>query len=602
MPPQQGTVPAIADEEKSLEEQETYEARRKRIRKDNLTECRGICLFMIFVTVFSVGLILDQDAASSQLADHLKKKLTMGDVTLDSITAPDRFWKYFHMSVVPAVWDVDVIQNPSVDGLSSFTVDATENNTDITYAWSLSKYMHPVDIPNRMIGGIRLRQVRVMEEGDCQASPMFSKYKTNCYPGFTQENEATSTFGPDGIYSYQHDNGPTLSGNLATYGSGGFVKELSTNLTKAMIQLSDLETKGFLDRATRAMFLDFAVWSSWTGTYAVVQIIIEFGPAASMSHNTAVLILRETSLKVGGFGTTQELWALALQIIVLVFVLWYLFEEGVEFWSSWREYFTDMWNVLDWLNMGIIIWGFVVRVFVWMEAAKQELAEKAIVNRDDFTSFIGLAKQSELVRLLGAFNAVLLWMKCVKYLRKVPVIKTFLRTIWGSLELFAPFIFMFAIVFVGFVMAFNIGFGDIVLELSTFYDTTVFLIRAYLRDVNIEEAYEELPALTGFMVIVYYIGLVLVAIVVVNAIISEAMLSAKSVPKKKKRGEIDDHEDEPVEEVFRVLHEWKIRLVKRCVPKRYWKIFLKKKVESTDDGGFDEADDEEIKLPSYSVF
>lgn len=592
MPPQTA-IEDVPEEEEELEEQETPEAKRKRIRSENLGECRGICLFFIYLSVFSVGLILDQDVASSQLADHLKFKLSMGHVKIDSVTTPDKLWNYMYLSVLPAIFDTEVTEVARYpDGSQQFMINM-ENNTDIKYAWTLSKYMHPIDIPNRMIGGVRVRQVRIMEEAECQVSPMFSLYKTNCYPEFNAEFEATSTFGPDGVYEFEGDStGTTYSGSLGTYGPDGYVQVLSTNISKAYRQLADMQAKGFLDRATRAVFLDFAVWSSWTGTYAILQIVIEFGPASSAAHRTSVLILRETALKVGGFQTDKELIALGLQIVVLVFVLWYLCEEGLEFWSSAREYFTDMWNVLDWVNMIIIIIGFVIRILVWMEASKEELADKAIVNRDEFTNFMGLAKSSELVRLLGAFNAVLLWMKCVKYLRKVPVVKTFLRTIWGSLELFAPFIFMFCIIFIGFVMAFNIGFGDIVLELSTFYDTVVFLIRAYLRDVDIAIAYEELPALTGFMVIVYYIGLVLIAIVVVNAIISDAMLCAKAIPKKKK-GEVSDHEDEPVEEVFRVLHEWKIKLVKRCVPKRYWKYFLKKRVEAVEDGGFEGGDDED---------
>jgi hypothetical protein len=126
---------------------------------------------------------------------------------------------------------------------------------------------------------------------------------------------------------------------------------------------------------------------------------------------------------------------------------------------------------------------------------------------------------------------------------------------------------MFCILFIGFVLAFTIGFGDIILDLSTFYDTVVFLIRAYLRDVSIEAAYDELPALTGFMVIIYYIGLVLIAIVVVNAIISEALLASKSAPKKKKKTEPEDYMDEPVEDTGRAIRERKDRLVRRTFKK-----------------------------------
>merc|ERR1712151_649815 len=158
---------------------------------------------------------------------------------------------------------------------------------------------------------------------------------------------------------------------------------------------------------------------------------------------------------------------------------------------------------------------------------------------------------------MGALNSALVWLKCAKYMRKVPIVKELIRKIWTSLELFVPFLFMFALAFIGFVIAYNVGFGDKIMSLSTFSGALVYLARAFLRDVKLMPAYDITPMFGAMMILLFYVSLVLVGVTVVNAIFCDAIYRGKFAKKKKKvnlfreeeqEEEIEIHEGEPVEE------------------------------------------------------
>merc|ERR1712048_188690 len=221
------------------------------------------------------------------------------------------------------------------------------------------------------------------------------------------------------------------------------------------------------------------------------------------------------------------------------------------------------------------------------------------------------------IRLLGAMNSALVWLKCAKYLRKVPVVKELIKKVWVSLELFVPFLFMFALAFIGFVIAYNVGFGDKIMSLSTFSGALVYLARAFLRDVKLMPAYDITPMFGALMILLFYVTLVLVGVTVVNAIFCDAIYRGKFAKKKKKNvfreeegdEEIEIHEDEPVEEFGRYLVESFNNALEALLPRKllrrwdnYVNNFGKDKEKEGDDefdgatpgdrGDFDMMDDE----------
>jgi len=509
----QGTVqpPSLSPEGQRMIE---ISKEMQRDVKDGCRECCNICIFFCFLTFFTVTMLLEQTQSCSRVADHIRAKLDGGAVPLASVSSISSLYRYLEQGLVPAVYP---------DGI------------DTRIAKDASTSLIPLDLSNRVLGTVRMRQLRVAQSSECQVSPMFQAYNTSCYPSLTPATESVESFGIEGRFTYSYDyEGVEYGGKFTTYSPHGFMQLLPTNSTLALAALAKLQENHFIDIATRAVFIEFNVWSSNVAAYAAVSVIVEFSASSGVKHKVDVLTFSEKSLVPGGLGFTSDVFAFIGVIVVMLFVIWYLFEELQEIWKHRFKYFLDPWNVMDWLNMILLIIAFVLRIINFVQAGDAKIGKLALADNRTFMNLRSIATRAMLVSVLHAVNAVLLWGKAVKYLRHVPVVKDLIRAVWGSFDLFLPFLCMFAVAFIGFVMAYNIGFGDKVWEMSTFYKTAVYLSRAFLRDIKMIHIYElTTPLFAALLILLFYVSLVLVGASFLFAIIADALYRAKYTPDAK---------------------------------------------------------------------
>lgn len=536
---------------------------REEVRLENLGLCRTIGIFFIYLGVFTAAMFLESSDASSRFAEHIRAMLSGGGpehhakMPLDRVHKPEDLYSFLEQTFVPSLW---------------------QNNTDTNQAEMMSTYLHPIDVSNRMMGSARIRQVRVQATASCEVDPMFDEYDISCYPPFTSggmmgsSNEAKAPFGPEGKYQYYDDPlGTGYSGSVGAYPAAGYMTFLSVNRTMALMMIQQLRSENFLDLQTRAVFVDFTIWNSNSGVYGVMRIAVEFGPSGTVHAYLETAVLSESMLVMGGHGSMKDWCAFFAVLIVMSFVVFFLIEEVQELYENKLMYFTDGWNVLDWVNMLLLIVAFIFRIMVFVDAGTVNLGAAQLENADSFSSIRALASKAELVRLLHAFNAVLLWSKCIKYTKHLPVVKVLVKTIWNAFALFLPLMFMFTIALIGFTMAYNIGFGDKIQELTTFTRAFVYLSRSFLRDIKLMPVYYITPIFGAFLILLFYVMLVLVGIQVLFAIVADAMYRQKTHPPEDE----PNHKDEPLEEVLREMKKYSIKMIRYCCPLIY-RTFIKK--------------------------
>lgn len=66
-------------------------------------------------------------------------------------------------------------------------------------------------------------------------------------------------------------NGSSYTGRLSTYGGGGFVLDLTSTKTQSLHIIEDLRSNLWLDRGTRAVFIDFTVYNANINLFCVVK-------------------------------------------------------------------------------------------------------------------------------------------------------------------------------------------------------------------------------------------------------------------------------------------------------------------------------------------
>ncbi|CAJ1460007.1 unnamed protein product [Effrenium voratum] len=537
-----------ADETNSVE---TPTTKRERIRSDNIKLCGSITEFFLFLLTFSLAMLVNQSVATSRLSDHIRMKMNPTHYPITRITDVHTLYDYLEEVFIPAIY---------------------KNTTDIQLAESISPHLRPIDIANRLLGTVRLRQVRVDLQQNCQVLPLFEQYTVSCYPNYSPGTASKMAFGPLERFTYSEDMaGIDYAGSLGSYTSNGFMQLLASNATLAAQQIAQLRADGFLDAATRAFFAEFNIWNSNVGLYAVVNFVVEFGASGGTAQQIEITTMTERVLTVGGLGTGMDWFAFVLLILVMFFVVQFIFEEVQELYGSWRTYFFDAWNLLDWANMILLLVGFTMRMLLFSDAANANVGIEQLSNKESFQNISALASVATTVRVLNAFNCVLLWGKVTKYLRHLPLVKGLIRTVWNAFDLFVPFLIMFCVGMVGFVMAFNVGFGDKVAELSNFSTSVVYLCRAFLKDVQLMPVYDITPLFGAGLILLFYLNMIAVGLALMFAMMADALFIAKY--SKEMETKVAEqafwHEDEPMEEVYRTVSGFTQRMMIKFFPMLY---------------------------------
>merc|ERR1719387_2006348 len=173
---------------------------------------------------------------------------------------------------------------------------------------------------------------------------------------------------------------------------------------------------------------------------------------------------------------------------------------------------------------------------VYVDSVGLTVGEKELSNKDEYTNLQPFAESIEQAALINSFNAVLLWAKFFKFTGYVPYIKILINAIGGSFILFMSFLCMFIIAFIGFVISYNVGFGDKINEFATFHGACIYLGRSFLGDIDLLPVYRVSPLFGAVLILLFYVIIMVVFMNVFFAILTNALHESKYGDK----GGVDD--------------------------------------------------------------
>merc|ERR1712182_161118 len=122
---------------------------------------------------------------------------------------------------------------------------------------------------------------------------------------------------------------------------------------------------------------------------------------------------------------------------------------------------------------------------------------------------------------------VLIWTKVVKYVGFMPHVKTLLTTLETCWRQYLSFLFMFLVIFLAFVIAYTVGFGETIRDLSGVGSTSVYLARSFLGDIDLTPVYHEAPFFGAILILFFMLGIYFLMMNVFFAIILTALDEAK---------------------------------------------------------------------------
>ncbi|XP_047139597.1 polycystin-1-like protein 2 isoform X2 [Hydra vulgaris] len=309
--------------------------------------------FLFSLVVFYLGYISRESCAYYQTRDveelfNLKIRPTMTVnkyKVFKTLQSSDDFWPWMDSFFLP------LIHPEPWFNLS----DRYKDNDNINFP---GKVFLP-DLMSKVVNGIRIRQVRV-KTGSCIMSteisallkiPCLSDYKMNVEEvqdfdfDWQKPKKYSSPINPLTMpWRYQTSeelDGYPLSATLEIYSGGGYVVEIFPKWKNKDV-VNELKQKKWIDRQTRALIIEFALFNAATNHFTMVTIVFEFPSFGGMIPYFDV-----TTFNLYTSTTENSFVTIGLQIIFLLMMFVLTIREiKILYKKSW-SYFHEFWNVIE---------------------------------------------------------------------------------------------------------------------------------------------------------------------------------------------------------------------------------------------------------------
>jgi polycystin 2 len=362
---------------------------------------------------------------------------------------------------------------------------------------------------NKLLGVPRMRQLKVRNDS-CTVHDDFKEQIKACYDSYGEAIEEKNPFGKmnGSAWTYQTEeelDGSGHWGQLATYAGSGYVQDLDTTKAASLAIINDLKNNLWLDRGTRAVFVDFSVYNANINLFCVVRLLVEFpatgGAIPSWTFRT-VKLLR--------YVNAMDYFVMACEMIFMLFIIYYMVEEGIEIKKHKLSYFKGVWNCMD---IFIIVVAWCCAAFsLYRLMSVSSLLETLLENPNKYPDFEFLSYCEVMYSSTVAIMVFFAWVKVFKYISFNKTMTQLSSTLAACAKDLAGFAVMFFIIFLAFAQLGYLIFGTQVQDFSSFGTSIFTLFRIILGDFDFH-ALEEANRVLGpayFILYVFFVFFVLI--------------------------------------------------------------------------------------------
>ncbi|XP_072334894.1 polycystin-2-like protein 1 [Scyliorhinus torazame] len=387
---------------------------------------------------------------------------TAGDtgVTFQTIHSMDDFWSY--------------AQGPLLNGLYW----SKWYNGD-SFAHGPRSFIY---YENMLLGVPRIRQIKVMNNS-CVVHKDFRKDISGCYSVYTTDNEKKSPIKNGTAWIYYSESelgGSSHWGKLTVYSGAGYYQDLKTKMEESAVILLDLKDSLWLDRGTRAIFIDFSVYNANINLFCVIRLVVEFpatGGAIPSSQFRTVKLIR--------YVNNWDYFIIGCEVIFCVFILYYIVEEILELRIHKLQYIKCIWNCLD---LVVILLSLLSIGFHIFRTIKVNILMGALLtDPESYADFEFLAFWQTQYNNMNAVNLFFAWIKIFKYISFNKTMTQLSSTLARCAKDILGFAVMFFIVFFAYAQLGYLLFGTQVANFSTFLKCIFTQFRIILGDFNYDE-------------------------------------------------------------------------------------------------------------------
>ncbi|KAJ8318205.1 hypothetical protein KUTeg_003296 [Tegillarca granosa] len=497
-----------------MKEQIKQKSRAKR----TLIELLMYCIYVF--AVFSISYV-NRDDRSYMLNEHIRKELIDSSKTqfgFSKVSSAETFFTWLKSTLFPKYFPTT-----NFDGATS--LDARDR-------------LFFGDLVNHRVGPARLRQVR-MHPGPCYLAgietsrPCVDRYdlesgdeQSYClrwepYDSFC--NLSSRMYYTKTAWNYTKAKdiwGIPIKSEYNIYGGGGYILNFEVDLTNSQLLISELMQNMWIDRGTRAVFMEFSFYNPNTNLFVYVIFLLELTELGVVTWND-VRVFRPYQMHAG-----VGAYIIVCYFIYIVALIISTVKAAFQIKTTGLRYFTQFWTILD---VFCILIGYTLIVmwslrYVYANRAMSSYRENVKV----FVNFQHIVIWDYVFSIfLGGlvFLCTLRLLRILGYSKRITQLASVLSL--AAKEIFS-FLVMFCLAFFAFASFGYLLFGKSIKDYRSLFSTLGSLSNSLIGRNSLDKMIQYVPAFAQIYYIVYVFFIIFILITIFMAILNQSISEVKA--------------------------------------------------------------------------
>uniref|UniRef100_A0A9J2Q9S0 Polycystin cation channel PKD1/PKD2 domain-containing protein n=1 Tax=Ascaris lumbricoides TaxID=6252 RepID=A0A9J2Q9S0_ASCLU len=315
-------------------------------------------------------------------------------------------------------------------------------------------------------------------------------------------------------------------GTISTYGGGGFVQYLTIDDRNASANaITELKMNRWVDRGTRAIFIDFVLYNANINLFCTAQFVLELPASGGVITSSAL-----NPQRLIRYVTTYDYFTFICELLFIAFAFYYMIQAVLEIVRLRLAYFANFWNCFDIINLilyiAVIYLG--IRLFLMTEQQLKQIVPVPTNRQFYYVNLHPLANAHDTFTEAMAVMLIVAWIKTMKYISFNKTMTQLTATLERSAKDIGGFSVMFFIFFLAYAQFGFLAFGTQIAEYSSLYNAVFALLRTILGDFDFN-ALESADRILGplfFLTYVFFVFFILLNMFL--AIINDSYTEVKS--------------------------------------------------------------------------
>ncbi|XP_013397161.1 polycystic kidney disease protein 1-like 2 [Lingula anatina] len=322
------------------------------------------------------------------------------------------------------------------------------------------------DMDGLRMGPVRLRQARVRQDAGTLPRLMKGLFDSaevsyndndeesrNFNPAWelpslvSPYDNTTTAFTYHGAVMHEHSH----SGHFQTYKPGGYVVEFHAGRS-ASTMVDVLKSQNWIDRYTRAVFVEYTINNANTNVFSQIKIIFEFPATGGIYATTA-----EISFRPYPYVDAMDFVLLLVQLVWAALLIYLTVVQVRQMVRQKCTYFHSLWNVAD---LAMVLLGYIGMVLYGVRIAYIIQAVEDVKNNPGaFVSFDDVALVDDGFAITMGVLLFIAWMQMFRPLSfnwHLAMLRSSLGSLKNTLSVYGLF---FVIIVGAYCMAFYIVCG-----------------------------------------------------------------------------------------------------------------------------------------------